>query len=70
MGADHTPAAFLPPPRRERKHFTDVPLLDVPPGGTPHELVLDELVAEVLAANPDADRDVPWQRKRAKDRRR
>lgn len=66
------PAAFLPPPKRGRKHFTDETLFDPPPGGPPRELVLDELVAEQIAANPGVVTGVPWKataKERARRRR-
>lgn len=63
-----TPASFLPPPKRERKHYADQPLLEVPADGQPSDLRLAALEAEALAENPDVGRAVPWQRPTAKER--
>ena len=46
------PAAFLPPPKRERKHFTDEALFEAPP---PVEPLRRTRMTKLLAKRPDLE---------------
>lgn len=62
------PAAFLPPPKRERKHFTDEPMFEAPATGLKRKDRLAAYADEALKENPDCGKSVPW-RMTAKERR-